>query len=40
VKEAARKKIQEIEKKQIELQQEQEQDTLGTVEIDTVDNNR
>ena len=40
VKEAARKKMQEIEKRQIEIQREQEQDTLETVEIDTLDNNR
>ena len=40
VKEAARKKMQEIDKRQIEIQREQEQDTLETVEIDTLDNNR
>ncbi|HZB12379.1 MAG TPA: tetratricopeptide repeat protein [Chryseolinea sp.] len=38
VKEAARKKMQEIDKRQVELQQEQEGDTLET--IDTIDNNR
>jgi hypothetical protein len=36
VKEAARKKMQEIDKRQIEIQREQEQDTLETV--DTIDN--
>jgi len=39
-KEAARKKMQEIDKRQIEIQREQEQDTLETVEVDTLDNNR
>jgi len=38
VKEAARKKMQEIDKRQVELQIEQEADTLET--IDTIDNNR
>jgi TolA-binding protein len=38
VKEAAQKKIQEIDKRQIEEQQTQEQDTLET--INTIDNNR
>jgi Spy/CpxP family protein refolding chaperone len=38
IKEAARKKIQEIDKRQMEEQQTQEQDTLET--INTIDNNR
>ncbi|HXR79334.1 MAG TPA: tetratricopeptide repeat protein, partial [Saprospiraceae bacterium] len=40
VKETARKKMQEIDKRQIEIQREQEQDTLETVELDSIDNNR
>ena len=39
IKEAARKKMQEIDKRQIEIQQQQDQDTLETIEVDTLDNN-